>query len=91
MRGSHRHWTQLSELLLSFERCFESCARLDAYRLAGPGAYPFSPTRAHVEHRLACLTRRIEHQLDKVTAERLIAELTVRMAADAAKKGERAA
>lgn len=92
MRTSLRHWLQLSELLLSFERCFESCARLDAYRLTGgDGAYPVSSQRALVECRLEALTHRLEQQLDKVTAERLNAELTARMARDAATTGGRAA
>lgn len=68
MRPSGKHWTELSALLSSFERCVVACARLDAYRPVK------DDLAAVVDARLRALTEHVDHELDRVSVELLVAQ-----------------
>ena len=86
-RSSSDRWRRLSVLLAMVERGVEASARLDAYtphrerghrggRSAAIGAHHQGLTRFN--DRLTVLETRIDHELDVLTAERLILDLARR-------------
>lgn len=86
VRTSTRHWTMLSKLLDALEACMEFCARFDAYRDAEVDARGKSRVkRAHktkrdgFDRRLQRLRRDIDREIDRVTAERLMIDVTYKM------------
>lgn len=93
LRLSTRHWNDLARLLGCFERVVEHCARLDASRearrearreRAGRLGIDRTPERHSFEARVAVLARRIDHEIDRVTAERLREDLRVKTERQAA-------
>lgn len=76
MRSSAVHWRDLTELLGRFERCVEASSRLDAYRgLDRLHQY------AAFDDRLDRLRLSVDHEVSRVTVERLDAALVRRKAA----------
>jgi len=81
LRTSARHWGELTCLLAAFERCTEACSRLDAYRALVKNSH-FE--RREFEGRLKRLTALVDREVDRVTAERLMVDLRLKMKATAA-------
>lgn len=88
IRTSDAHWKELSRLLASCERCVEACARLDAHRPVGPGTGDDHEgvVVLALNASLDALQVQVDHELDRITAERLLADLTekIRRAAGSA-------
>ena len=80
-------WRLLSGLLTALEHGVEGLARMETYA-ATPGAgRPAGPTaleRSAFDRRLRHLEDRIDHELDRLTAERLTFDLAAKQARDAA-------
>jgi hypothetical protein len=84
IRTSADRWKALSQLLAAMERAFEGTARLDAYddeeppRTGKPGRPRLCPSheqRLKVGARLRTLEDWIDREVDRLTAERVYAEL----------------
>jgi len=88
-RTSADRWRRLSVLLAMIERGVEASARLDAYGPRGGAGRPSLIGKHHhglarFNDRLTVLEARIDHELDRLTAERLIGDLARRQQAHAA-------
>lgn len=77
VRSSREQWTDLGRLLVCLESCVESAARLDAYRGASRRADRASGA---LDARLAALADRLDQEIDRVTAERMLSELRAKQA-----------
>lgn len=81
-RTSSDRWRRLSVLLSAVERGVEASARLDAYGPRGAGRPSIIGKHHHglarFNARLSVLERRVDHELDLLTAERLISDLARR-------------
>jgi len=81
VRQSCYGWETLDRLLGSLERCAAACARLDAHREISPLQAKKTSRRSRPENyrrfdaRLERLIRRVDREVDRITAERLRAEL----------------
>lgn len=76
-RASTRRWLQLSTLLGAFERCVEAAARLDGVERRSDHV---SARDVHdvvrLERRLKALEAHVDRACDRLTAERLILDVT---------------
>lgn len=79
VRPSCRHWTDLSDLLGSLERCFEACVALDARRQVRKYKLTRTSQADRIRARMAFLGQRLERELDRTTAELLRAEHAARV------------
>lgn len=82
-----RRWHRIGCVLASLERLTAGAARLDAYVPVHPIHPEFNERtrlRAYqaVQARLVRLELRIDHELDRITAELLMAQLTRQQMAD---------
>ncbi len=84
LRTTTAHWTKLSHLLDSFDKCFEACARFDAYRDITPEGRDLEDRqrrakRATLDSRFNCLRRKVDREIDVCQAERLRLDLDRKM------------
>lgn len=75
IRPSGTHWRELSHLLSEFERCLEACSRLDAYRAVSKDVSENHEGIRAINDRVERIRARIDTELRRVTAERLLAAL----------------
>ena len=80
MRTAEERWIQLNDLLTMVERVLENNARLDAYVLpdhapAYPRVSPHVAMGIRIGKRLDDAVAHVEHELDRLTAERLDKDL----------------
>lgn len=73
IRNPTTYWRQLADHVATLERCFESCARLDAHAADGLAVDPH--VRDALDHRLLRLRHAVDGELTRLTAERLIADV----------------
>ncbi len=84
IRCSADGWRALARILGLFERCADSCARLDAHRDEGTKKARQKVDYRTFEHQLRWLGNRIEREIDRLTVERLDAELARKIRQSAA-------
>lgn len=76
-RASTRRWMQLATLLAAFERCVEATARLDGVERRFDHLSTHDVHQAvRLEQRLKTLEAHVDRACDRLTAERLILDVT---------------
>lgn len=74
LRTSEAHWVELSSLLLTYERCFQECARFDAYRTDVTRLEDRAEV-IDVNTRLTALREAVDAEIDRLTVERCAIDL----------------
>lgn len=72
LRSSCKRWVRLSALVVAVERCLEATARLDAHQ-EGKRVVELT-TIIDVNNKIALAERSVDHELDRLTSELLIAD-----------------
>jgi hypothetical protein len=83
LRTSAAHWSKLSMMLSSFEKCVEACSRLDAYRVSANRVKGERRDMHAFDCRIDALRMMLDKEIDRVTAERLLLDLSVKKLAAA--------
>jgi hypothetical protein len=82
-RTSSVRWLTISTLLMALERSVETNARLDAYSPSDEVPQT-NQAAARFDRRLRIIETRIDHELDRLTVERLTLDLATKKARVAA-------